>query len=64
MTLVNKTFNALHQNDLIKTDVGAGIVTIADYDYLYDLGLDKRMLVSKILYTAEQILELNLLMMR
>lgn len=44
---VDMTFNALHQVDLIKTDVGAGIVTVANYDYLYDSGPDKRMLVSK-----------------
>jgi len=44
---VDMTFNALHQIDLIKTDVGAGIVTVANYDYLYDSGLDKRPFIAK-----------------
>ena|GEM_PF-1357399 len=44
---VDTTFTALHQVNEIKTDVGAGIVTVANYDYLYDSGLDKRPLVSK-----------------
>ncbi len=41
------TFNTVHQADLIKTDVGAGIVTVANYDYLYDSGPDKRPFVAK-----------------
>jgi len=45
---VDTTFTALHQVDEIKTDVGAGIQTVANYDYLYDLASsDKRPLVAK-----------------
>jgi RHS repeat-associated protein len=45
---VDTTFTVIHQVDEIKTDVGAGIQTVANYDYLYDMGgADKRPLVAK-----------------
>jgi RHS repeat-associated protein len=45
---VDTTYTSLHQVNEIKTDVGSGIVTVADYDYLYDMGgVDKRPLLTK-----------------
>ncbi|MFH1023774.1 MAG: RHS repeat-associated core domain-containing protein [Planctomycetota bacterium] len=50
---VDYTWTTLHQPHEIKTDVGSGLATVADYAYLYDSGNDKRpLLATKTLHSG------------